>query len=308
MNLELPSYGKVFTIGHRAIASIFDGEVEIQEKVDGSQFSFGLIDGKPFCRSRNTQLNMDDPEGMFKLGVDEVKRMHHDGLLNEGLVYRGEFLAKPKHNTISYSRVPKGHIVLFGIDDLDTNSNSSSYDLVKFYSEFLGLEAVPLLFKGRFDNPKNYLEFLRTLMDAESFLGGAKMEGVVVKNHSRFDSVNHRPMKAKLVSDSFKEKHKVDWKKSNPTKKDAVQMLIQSLTTEARWRKALERMRDSGEDIGVPECIGKAMVEIQSDVIEEEVDYIKDSLYNSFIGDIKRGVTRGFPEWFKERLVSGEFQ
>ena len=39
------SYSKVYQIGHKVIRDIFNDEVLIEEKIDGSQFSFGVIDG-----------------------------------------------------------------------------------------------------------------------------------------------------------------------------------------------------------------------------------------------------------------------
>jgi hypothetical protein len=38
------SYPKLYAMGHRAIADLLLDDVIVQEKVDGSQFSFGLFD------------------------------------------------------------------------------------------------------------------------------------------------------------------------------------------------------------------------------------------------------------------------
>ena len=42
----LTSYPKVYQLGHKAVLDIFSGPVVIQEKIDGSQFSFGLVGGE----------------------------------------------------------------------------------------------------------------------------------------------------------------------------------------------------------------------------------------------------------------------
>jgi len=42
----LHSYPSVYAIGHKAIEEIFLGPVLIEEKIDGSQFSWGIIDGE----------------------------------------------------------------------------------------------------------------------------------------------------------------------------------------------------------------------------------------------------------------------
>jgi len=40
------SYATVFQLGHKMIAGIFSSPVVVEEKIDGSSFSFGLIDGE----------------------------------------------------------------------------------------------------------------------------------------------------------------------------------------------------------------------------------------------------------------------
>lgn len=46
------SYPSIYSLGHRYISELFSGPVVIQEKIDGSQFSFGNLNGKLFCRSK----------------------------------------------------------------------------------------------------------------------------------------------------------------------------------------------------------------------------------------------------------------
>lgn len=44
------SYPSIFAIGHRALAELLLDPVIVEEKVDGSQFSFGLFDHEDFER------------------------------------------------------------------------------------------------------------------------------------------------------------------------------------------------------------------------------------------------------------------
>lgn len=39
---SIPSYPKIYNLGHDAINNLFESQVEISEKLDGSQFSFGI--------------------------------------------------------------------------------------------------------------------------------------------------------------------------------------------------------------------------------------------------------------------------
>src|SRR5512133_2491405 len=104
MSEAIHSYSQIFALGHKALPPDFmDGVVLVEEKIDGSQFSFGVaFDGELRCRSKGQEINVDTPEGMVKLGVDAALARAPD--LTPGWVYRGEYLQTPRHNAITYSR------------------------------------------------------------------------------------------------------------------------------------------------------------------------------------------------------------
>jgi len=112
--MKLRSYSKIYNMGHSAIKDLFLDEVIIEEKIDGSQFSFGIKDGQLFCRSQNKEQFPESTDKMFKLAVEKVRDVQDK--LTEGWTYRGEYLSKPKHNTLCYSRVPENNIIIFDID------------------------------------------------------------------------------------------------------------------------------------------------------------------------------------------------
>lgn len=69
--------------------------MEISEKVDGSQFSFGKINGNLRIRSKGAQLYINNPETMFKEGIEYVNSIKDE--LPEDIVFYCEYLKKPKH-------------------------------------------------------------------------------------------------------------------------------------------------------------------------------------------------------------------
>ena len=163
------SYPSVYQIGHKAIPNLFEGVVSVQEKIDGSQFSFGIIDGELQARSKNKQLIINAPEKMFARAIETVLSLS----LSPGIVYRGEYLEKPKHNTIVYSRVPDKHIILFDISQPEGEAYLERRAL-EIEAKHVGLELVPEFFRGEIKT----MEEFKGLLDRESVLGGAKMEGV----------------------------------------------------------------------------------------------------------------------------------
>ena len=119
---KINSYPKIYNVGHRAIQDIFKEDVYITEKVDGSQFSFGIREGVLTARSKGCQLTIEAPEKMFIQAIETIKELQP--LLHEGWTYRCEYLKGPCHNTLKYDRIPNKHLIIYDIDSGDQNYKS----------------------------------------------------------------------------------------------------------------------------------------------------------------------------------------
>lgn len=300
MSSSWHSYPSIFNLGHAALNALFLEPVAIQEKVDGSQFSFGTFGGELRCRSKGQQLVMDAPEKMFSKAVETARRLQP--LLVDGWTYRGEFFEKPKQNALAYSRVPEQHIILFDVNR--DEEDYLPYEELEVEATRLGLEAVPLIHVGNWFAKGDEL---LALLDRESILGGVTIEGVVVKSLSLFGKDKKRLM-GKFVSEKFKETHNKEWKKSNPTGGDVVQSLIENLKSEARWQKAVQHLREVGRIEDSPRDIGPLINEIKADIVKEERERIEHDLYRWAIDKVLRGAMAGFPEWYKEQLLARQFE
>jgi hypothetical protein len=293
------SYPKVYNVGHPQVADIMDGEVVIQEKVDGSQFSFGLHGGEIKMRTRKREFCMGAQDKLFDIAASKIEEI--TGRLQEGYTYRCEYLAKPKHNTIKYDRVPRGNLVLF-----DVELSESSFQQIDPYGQAsqLHIESIPMLYIG--PGSEVTIEMIQKFMSRESFLGGSKVEGVVIKNYSRFTR-DGKVMMAKHVSEEFKEANGADWKKRHPNKSDIHDLMVHRYKTEARWHKAVQHMREDGRLESSPRDIGSLIKEVQADVKEECSEEIKQILFDEAWKKISRGIIRGLPEWYKEHLLEEQF-
>lgn len=304
---RLHAYSSPFNLGHKAAAEIWNGTVYIQEKIDGSQFSFGMRGGQLLCRSRKVEINQLDP-GMFKEAVETTQRLHQAGLLSEGWTYRAEFLAKPKHNTLAYERVPAWNVILFDVDrglqdyvlPMNPDPGSIATSALEHVATNLGLECVPTYFKSS-PSYKPDIDGLREFLNKTSILGGP-VEGVVIKNYDQYGP-DKKVLMAKLVSAEFQETHRKDWAGRNPGDKDVIELLIEEYANPVRWKKAVQHLREIGAIQGAPQDIPIIMKEITTDVGMEAMDDIKNKLFAHFWPKIRRGLTRGFPEWFKTMLV-----
>lgn len=300
MSKALHSYPKVYNLGHPAIATLFDGPVVVQEKVDGSQFSFGVVNGEIHLRSKGATIYPETTDKLFKGAVQTALDLFHAGKLEEGWTYRGEAMCGPKHNALQYERAPVGNVILF---DVDVGLEDRVADAIALadIAGHLGLEYVPTFYQGEIASAGA----LEDLLERPSVLGG-KMEGVVIKNYARWGK-DGKMLMGKLVSSEFREINKTNWKKSNPNRADVLELVIATYRTDARWQKAVQHLTEWGEIAGDPKDIGKLIVEVGKDVREECEEDIKDALFRAFWKDIQRGITRGLPEWYKAKLMERQF-
>ena len=293
------TFPKIFALGTRYIEDIFESDVEITEKIDGSQFNFGKIDGELYVRSKGKVQELDAPDKMFQLVVDYVKSV--EDKLRTDTMYFCEYLSKPKHNILKYDRVPKNNLILFGLADKTGTYFSKFHSDLEMYANELDIEVIPLIFRGKIDN----VEGIKDLLDKDSVLGGVKIEGVVVKNYDKEVLVGGQVlplMIGKFVSESFKEVHRESWSKFH-TARGGWQLFLETFKTGARWHKAIQHLEEKGELDHSPKDIGSLMKEIERDILEEEGEAIKEFLWKEFSGDVVRKARGGFPEWYKEQLM-----
>jgi hypothetical protein len=290
------NYGQIFQIGHRAIEELFDGPVTVTEKVDGSQLSMLHTEaGALELRSKNAQIILEAPVDKFKLAVEQARMLS----LHPGWVYRCEYLQKPKHNALAYSRVPAHNIILY-----DIMVGSETYlSMTELQAEAarIGLECVPVFVDNELVKDPTNGAWLGAFLERESVLGGTKVEGIVVKNYERFGQ-DKKILMGKLVQPDFQEVNKANWKSENPRQQDILSRLIFEYATEARWAKAVQHLRDAGLLQDKAQDIGLLIREVPDDVLKEAEAEIRDKLWAWAWPQVRHGLTRGMPEWYKKQL------
>jgi len=290
--MKINSYTSLYNIGHRQLEKLFEGEVLIEEKIDGSQLSFGLIEGQLQVRSKGGPLNIEQPEKMFAKAIEVIKALP----LQEGLIYRGEYLKSPRHNSLCYDRVPKNHIMIFDISNEEGKYLNNMQK--KREAERLGLECVRVFSKGVFNfSAQELQEFL----EKESILGGQKIEGIVIKNYNQFND-EKKILVGKLVSDSFREVHKKNFKEENKSNTDIIQLIAEQYKTPARWQKGIIHLQEKGILTNTPKDIGLLFKEINEDILKECKEEILQQFFEWAWPKMFKIIMKGFPEWYKEKL------
>jgi hypothetical protein len=295
------AFPKIFSVGTNYIAYLLDGDVEITEKVDGSQFAFGRRDGVVRMRSKGQEIFKESPNKMFQAAVDRVVLMEEQGnpKITEGYTFYCEYLQKPRHNVLAYERTPKNNLVLFGVQRPD--GSFCGVEDRNTAAALLGIDAVPVLHTG-----KATIDLLKVLLDTDSYLGGQKVEGVVVKNYGRPFLLGGQPiqvMAGKLVRDDFKEVMRTGQWRAENTGKGQWETAVEGYRTEARWQKAVQRLREAGTLTGSPQDIGPLIRSVRQDIVEEERREIEQLMWRCFHDDVLRKSIAGLPEWYKGQLM-----
>jgi len=306
VGIGIKSFPKIFHIGESMIQNLFKGEVEITEKIDGSQFNFGIAkDGEIVMRSHGQELTNTDVPKMFKKASEQVERI--GSFLQEigtrDMYFYCEYLEKPHHNTLTYSRIPNNNLYLFGI--YKDGGWVSDYEILNEWADKTEIEKPNVLYVGSIKNPEELEKYLET----DSVLGNTKIEGIVVKNYNEPSMRGNFfiPISmGKYVSEKFKEKHDKGWNKK--TSKGKLELFIEGFRTEARWDKAIQHLKENDELENAPRDIAKLMKEIDRDIKEEELENIKDSLVKIVLPDINRKAKAGFAEYYKKSLMDKAFE
>lgn len=301
---RISSYSTIWHLDHGRIEGLFVGPVVIQEKLDGSQFSAGVLNGELVFRSRKVTINPVAVPDLFRPAVDTFQTLHEQGRLVEGWVYRGEAICRERHNTLKYERVPNGGFVLFDIEMKPGVFLGPG--AVQSYASNLGLECVRTYFEG-----ETNLDDVRGNVPAWLAMGSTlgqsvEPQGIVVKNYNVFTPEKKVAM-GKFVTVAFKEKHQVSWREQNPTRRDIILGLVQELRNENRWRKAIQHGIEEGHIDAASykmQDMKYLAKEIPQDIRKEEEAYIKQRLFDYFWPEIFRGAMKGLPEWFRSNYVT----
>lgn len=300
----MKSYIKILTASGHYGDHIVGKQVELTEKLDGSQFAFGKDESGNFSyRSKGTMIHPDNVPKLFRPAVDHVISIQ-DRIPNKTVFYC-ETLASPRHNTLAYSRVPKNHLALYGVTDFQrTKSLAISRDDYIKWADMLEIEPIPVLAVCKLDSLNQLAD--PKLLNRESALGGALIEGVVAKQYDtpfEFSGMVFPFTALKYVSEQFKEKHRdnPDW----TPQVDKLQNLFAQYKTDARWHKAVQHLRDDGKLTHSPKDIGPLMKELAEDLELECKEEFKEELYRLYRKQWIAKVQSQFPDWYKKELLGG---
>ena len=306
----MESYQKIQQPYKQEVTDIWDGHVIIEEKIDGSQFRIEISpDGTIKCGSHKQEGEMIASD--FLLGVEQANHIFAGYKPEVKTTVFCEYLKTPSQNAIPYERVPLHNLMLFDVKRGDVYLDRPQKEL---FAKQHGMEITPLLWEGDGSkiskDGKIDPEFAKQLLEKKSILGHGKgfdrIEGVVVKNYSKYYDVNKQPYLEghwkciKIVNDEFKEKNREE----NPNRASKLQELKENYRSEARYRKAIQHAREQGLIKGEMADLKYLVPMVEKDIVEEEKEEIKETLWKMFGKEILGYASKGMPIYYKEYLAN----
>ncbi len=279
-------YPKVYSLGTKETEGMLSGGCWVQEKLDGSQISFGVdMSGELHAYSRGGKIDLNTPQKLFAPAIAHLKTKQE--YMIPGYVYRGECISSPRHNRITYDRMPKGFVVLW-----DVCNDYGAYippSMISRYADAIGVETANHYGYGVWD--VGGLEEI--LFSCQSQLGGM-IEGVVLKSYDE----EGPPRTAKFVSEKFKEVVNVRPKVYGLDLSE----IGSWYGTESRWLKAIQHLLESGELTDSPADIGPIIKEVHRDLLEECEREMKELVWAQAWPELRKHLVKGLAEWYKRLL------
>jgi len=305
--MNFSTYPKIMVLGQRGTEEIFKDQVEVTEKCDGCNCRVMNDNGKLRVGSHKRELSLDSdvPDAkMFTPFTNWVKEKEEKllKLLPSGTTLFGEMCQN--HNVLKYKNTFP--IVLFNVGRIEeygldfVSAEFQEHELSKLSLE-LGVPLVPVLYKGKIGSR----EQLDKLLDTQSFMGGTKIEGIVIKNYNQLNQFG-RPIFAKIVSQEFKEDHRDKRKSSNTTSLE--EKIVEKYFNEARLRKSIQHLREDGTYDGSPRDIGNLLKHIPKDIYSEAKEEIKEMLFDKYWKQISRMICGRIPQAYKNYLEKELFK
>ena len=322
-------YPKIKNLGDKILKNLFDDNVEISEKIDGSQFRIYLdkneifevgtknTEGYELSKSRIELTKEHGKHDMFDIAIEQAERLKSElqNIINEynleGITTYVEYLRQKHHNGLNYNRIPKNHFYLFGTTYwTDDNIKNLETDYLLKLAKRLNIEPINLLYEGKIFFPKD----LKKILEINSVLGGTKIEGIVIKNYNKtypIDFVSTEkylgfPLAGKLVRDEFKEVQKESWNKQK--KVDSIEGIAETYLTEQRFLKSINHLRDENKLTFEKKDLAILIPEFLNDLLEEEEEHINKIVLNKFYEQFRRRLSSFVVHKYSDYLLEKQFE
>lgn len=213
-----------------------EDDLVIQEKIDGANFRFMVVDGRIVFGSRTQSIGDSNQEigGNWKRCVEFIKEKVNVDLVNGMFIFYGECCVK---HSMSYDwdKIPP----YLGFDIMNIDSGQFlPYPLVKDIFTELNLPFVPVIKECKVKD----LGIITDDSVPKSAYSECQAEGIVIKNYSK-------QLFAKYVREKFKELNRETFGGAKKFAEDDSERIALAFCTNARIEKAIFKLLHEGNKL-----------------------------------------------------------
>ena len=265
-------YPKVHRLGKEETDGILEGDVHVEEKIDGANAQIWIEDGKIAIGSRNNTLCSDvmnpvEGDNYFNGFLEYVAG--HEGIKkllteNTNLRLYGEWLVK---HTIHYTETSFHQFYLFDISFVSTQDKETCLSKENVISTAKRFGINTPAYHGMFTNPTT--EQLMVFVGKSTI--GEEGEGIVLKNEGFIDKFGDNTY-AKIVTQSFTESNGITFGGNNKYSDTYHEMwVVNKFITLARVQKIMQKLQPQIEERLDLKHIPRIINTVYHDMLTEEI-------------------------------------
>jgi cytidyltransferase-like protein len=284
--------------GANFINDLFNQFVTINEKMDGSAFTFerdresGRF--KFYRRDQRNPITLVDRTLMryYEKPINYIESLppHVIEKIPRGWRFGLEYFANNKPVEIVYDRTPKNHLILSYVHQLDESrkiiKTIQDKDLLDTWADLLGVERPPIIFQGILDSTQKIklMEFLETPFKdlVEKFRTNSFVRFII-------STLNPELSKTALNEDLDKDVEGIVFRFGDPDKEGETVLakMVDPIFTEIAKSKYQEKAQKKPSDF-----LGITLMDVMNFILEEGVRSFdidgdtEDERYISFISDV----------------------
>ena len=261
---KLVKYPKIHALGNPENDGILNENVVVESKIDGANFRCRYLpeEDKLLFGSRSQELpyNAEFSNWIAIRAYKKAFENHKDKFI-PNVIYFSESLQK---HTISYD---PGMPDTIGYDVFDIERNEFyHWKAAKSAFEQIGIPFINIHYEGLLKDIS--IEQLQSFIKNSPYRKEGD-EGIVIKCYGKLN-IYGRPLWAKIVDSLFKEQNKTVFKGLTPKIKTDTSDIIDQYFTESRFIKAIDRLRDNGNDINMS-LMPKLFKYLSDDILSENI-------------------------------------
>jgi len=280
------------------VNQLFNQYVTINEKMDGSAFSFerGKDTGKFkfYRRDQRNPITLVDRTLMkyYEKPIQYIESLppHIIQKIPRGWRFGLEYFANTNPVEIVYDRLPKNHLILSYVHQLDDSGKIvktiQKKELLDEWADLLGVERSPIIFQGKLDEDQKsqLLEFLNTPFKklVERFSTQSFVRYII-------STLNPSLAKSALNDDLDREVEGIVFRFGDPNKENETVLakMVDPIFTEIAKQKSSDQRERKPSDF-----LGITLLDVMNFILEKglknfEVDGdTEDERYISFVSDV----------------------